>query len=352
MAFEKDSKIVREIGTIVNDKLIKFVVHTDSVNQETIRNILNETFYRKFNIFWVVPSLKYGIGLELEFVEKKFSNKEIDNFTYYFFSPEASSNKYIFKYIEIGKGLDKLLTRNTFYFNKPQNFRDNTDCKYQIDTEASDQNILDFYYKKELEIFPNLDQKDFEKSFSIPSKEKFEKDLMEHHYNGVFSLLGITCFSERYDNKLMWDQYADGSKGVCLVFDTTVNTNARLYYSFCRKKVKYFNRPPKYFYDASGVMEIGHIAFAKTKDYKFENEIREMINFQYLGYENRVIKFDPRALKAIIFGPGTNKTQKERINSRFFGIPKYRDMELIESTLDNNLNLKLDPHKINLREKT
>jgi Protein of unknown function (DUF2971) len=34
--------------------------------------------------------------------------------------------------------------------------------------------------------------------------------------------IGICCFSETYDNILMWAHYADGHRGFCLEFDTSL----------------------------------------------------------------------------------------------------------------------------------
>lgn len=350
LAFKSDTKIIDEVGTVLLEQKIQFIINTSSENHKIINQIAVETFEKINAIRWLILNKKYGYTWEIKFVENNFTSREIKKFTYYYFIPQTSNNRYLFKYIEIGKSLNKLLKNNTFYFNKPQNFKDNTDCKYQIDTEPTEVNIINFYYKIAFEIDQSLTLEKFKTNFKIPSKDKFNKDLMEHHFQGVFSKLGITCFSEKYNNKLMWDQYADGSKGVCLVFDTTI-TEER-YYSFTKKKVKYFINPTRYFYDATGFMETAHITYAKTKEYSFENEVRELINLQNSKDEQRILKFDPRSLKAIIIGPNSDKADKKYIN--FLSLvskSKYKDLKIIETTLDNVLKLKLAKHTINLNEK-
>jgi hypothetical protein len=352
LAFENHESIFNEFGSIIDESTLEFIIYTSAENHETILKIAKLTFEDKFRDIYMVLYLKYSLECKIRFVNKRFSYKEIQRFTYHYFIPETTNNKYIFKYAAINKNLKILLKNNSFWFTAPKDFKDITDCKFEIDTEPSKKNILNFYYKKYLQENNDkngiLDASSFEKSFEYPTKKQFNSDLLEHHYNGVFSKLGITCFSEKCDNKLMWDNYADGFKGVCLIFDTTVSGDK--YYKIEGRKVRYFKNLPKYFFDGSGYMEVGHIIFSKTMDYEFEKEIREFISFQFEEKIERSIEFNPHALKGIILGARCSDKNKELIK-QLVSKRKYKNIELIESNLDRKLKIKIDKHNISLKEK-
>ena len=352
LAIKNEDHIFYEIGSIINETTLNFIIYASTDNCKTIRKVAEETFYKKYWAISLVLEKKYSLIPKIKFVNKKFSQKDIQKFTYYYFIPEKTNNRYVFKYISINENLKKLLTNNSFWFNSPKNFSDITDCKFEIDTEPSRKNILDFYYQKQLHNFNDENKimkiSDFENTFEYPSNKQFNADLLEHQYNGTISKLGVTCFSEKYDNKLMWDNYANGSKGVCLIFDTIVSNDK--FYKFEGTKVKYSKTLPKYFFDASGKMEIGHIVFSKTNEYKFENEIRECLSFQINDKIDRNVQFNPIALRGIIFGASCTENNKEIIK-QLISKKKYINIELIESSIDSKMNIKLSKHNIHLKDK-
>lgn len=337
----------KEIGTIISDNEIKFIINTTPNNHGIINKIAKNTFENELFLIYSFLNLMHGINYKIKFINKKFTQRDIQSFTYHYFIPEISTNKYLFKYLPDNKYLKPLLLNNSLWFGNPLKFSDITDCKFEIDTEASKESILDFYYK--LHIKENVKKnkilklEEFSDDFILPSIEKFNSDLLDHHHKGVFSKLGITCFSEKYDNKLMWDSYTSGSQGICLIFDTTVLKEK--YFEFNRRKVRYFKTLPKYFYDATGIMEIGHIICSKTKDYSYENEVREFINFQFEENINRNVEFNPRALKGIIFGAKCSDKTKRKIQ-KLISHKKYEGIELIESYMDNKFKVKLTKNKI------
>lgn len=331
--------IVNEIGTIINENSIDFHISIESNCRAEIENIIRNPSIRLSRVLKNVQ-LQYSYGVNLFFYFRRFTKKEIKNFTYFYFTSEATENRYIFKYHAVNSHLRNLLEKNELWFSSPVDFPDITDCKFEIETEPSEKNIADFYRKQGRgDILSQIDR--------VPPKPQFNKDLLDYHSKGVMSKLGIACFTEKYDNKLMWDRYGDGYKGVCLVFD--LSTNAENHYQFYGRKVRYLSSPVKYFFDGSGTMEIGHIVHSKLKTYAYEHEVREMINFQFRDSEKRNIKFNPSALKGVIFGPDCSPKNKDLIRQIVY--KKYNDIELIDAFVDNKLNIKLDKHKIRLKEK-
>lgn len=342
----------KEIGININDKEIEFIIYALPKYQDLILKIAEKTFEEKYLVIYLILNFKYSVKWKIQFVASKFNHEDIQNFTYHYFIPEVTSNKYIFKYLFDNKNLENLLINNSLWFGNPINFTDITDCKVEIDSEPLKENILNFYYNVHLENQGKnkfkIGLEEFESSFVYPSSKTFNSDLLNHHHRGVFSKLGITCFTEKYDNKLMWDSYADGSKGVCLIFDTTISN--KKYFKFSGRKVRYFKNLPRYFFDGTGVMEIGHVVCSKTKDYKYEREVREIQNFQLKNRVERKVQFNPQTLKGIIYGANCSSETKEKI-IKLVSNKRYNEIEIIESYIDHRLNIKLKNHKIKLKDK-
>jgi hypothetical protein len=98
-------------------------------------------------------------------------------------------------------------------------------------------------------------------------------------------------------------------------------------------------------------MEIGTIIFSKLTKNKYENEIRELINFQFEEIK-RSIKFNPQALKGILFGPNCPESDKNKIIGKLNQQKKYKDFELIETIIDLiDQKIKVKEHKLDLNEK-
>ena len=352
LSTEIGKNVVKEIGIIINENSLKFVLNAPPEHHDDILKIAKQTFNVKYFDRYLVLKIKYRVVWDVQFVGENFTLNDIKDFTYYYFIPEVTSNRYIFKYHSVNEYLEKLLINNTLWFNSPESFKDITDCKFEIDTEVSQKNIIYFYYNKYIQDSPKEDMiisiPVFEKSFQLPSVNQFRMDLLNHHFNGVITKLGITCFSEKYDHKLMWDQYASGYAGVCLIFDTEISESD--YYKFKGKKVRYFESPQKYFFDGTGHLEIGHVVYTKTREYEFENEVREIINFQFEEAIDRNIKFNPLALKGIIFGPSCTESTKDKVK-QLVSDAKYNHVELINSSIDIRLKFQIESSNLDLKVK-
>lgn len=119
---------------------------------------------------------------------------------------------------------------------------------------------------------------------------------------------GVSCFSEKVNDLLMWSYYADGHRGFCLEFDTSYEPFSKL------RKVKYTESNPKI--DANnlftedlnyeGIVE-AYLA-TKYKDWSHEKEWRVIHinkNVEYIYKSN--------ALSGIYFGAKMNPTNLEII---------------------------------------
>jgi hypothetical protein len=81
--------------------------------------------------------------------------------------------------------------------------------------------------------------------------EKFEEEVRRHFLNDL-EQFGISCFTAKYDNFLMWTHYADDHRGVCLEFDFSKEVESFKVgdfdpsnsYLFCMRKVEYGGAVP------------------------------------------------------------------------------------------------------------
>jgi hypothetical protein len=227
-----------------------------------------------------------------------------------------------------------LLTNNELWFGEPRNFNDPFDTRYLIDADPREDEILNFYFNNALaqESRRNLELAKFKQEFNIPTKKQFLNDLEQHHYiNTLSKKHGICCFSEKYNNHLMWSHYADNVKGVCLVFDWKASYNSNELV-FTGQRVKYRNTLSKKFYDSSKYWDITDIIYSKTNMWKYENEIRELCTFE-ANLANRAVKFNPKVLVGIIFGANTSQNEKETLKNLILQLTK-NNICFIDSSVD------------------
>jgi len=151
-------------------------------------------------------------------------------------------------------------------------------------------------------------------------KEYASKVLYKHLNRSVLNSLelirieniskkGVSCFSENWNDLLMWAYYADGHKGFCLEFDTNYEPFTKLH------QVQYVDALPKVdsnkiFTDGEDQSELVKAFLAtKYKDWSHEKEWRVV-----LLEKNKEYTFKPNALCAIYFGSNMPLVQREIIS--------------------------------------
>ncbi|HZV69559.1 MAG TPA: DUF2971 domain-containing protein [Saprospiraceae bacterium] len=267
--------------------------------------------------------------------------------------------KFLYKYQPLSFQSLQNLKNNCIYFNDPASFNDPYDTTQPVEIEETDENLINQilfkipankFYKSLHDKLINRDIAPFELAqylnflsfnfttvrleiitkFNIINLEKivdalnehfnqnpndfesfvnYSKDMLYKHVsmlmrvalteirNRDFSKIGISCFTEKFDDLLMWAHYADGHKGFCLEYDTSQEPFSKLH------KVNYVKSVPKLnsnkFLDGSeepsGIVE----AYLTTKyiDWSHEQEWRVLHKEMY-----KVIYLLPSALNAVYFG--------------------------------------------------
>lgn len=344
--------------------------------------------------------------------------------------------KRLYKYQPVSSYALKNLKNNHLFFNDPSNFNDPYDTNHEIDIKPlTKENAKNIFFGKgtgreiferlesnlagveDIEIilklltqkFPsfrlllfrntNLIVENSDKSISLIGRIDEEKIselsflIVSAYYESLNGTLktaleverkekayskGVCCFSEVFDDLLMWSYYADGHKGICLEFDTTYDPFTKVH------KVNYVTEIPaidaNIFFDQkmdlSGVVE----AFLATKyfDWNHEHEWRVIHdnNNQTFGYKTNALtgiyfgsKIDFTTFEIIaliIKGQHTNCSfyQMEKVPGEFKIIPKkityssfqeakdivFKDIKLLLERGERDLTKLILHTKLNLSE--
>jgi hypothetical protein len=196
----------------------------------------------------------------------------------------------VYKYIRINEGLLKTLINGEIWFPSPLRFNDPFDCQLDDQTIWTDDLIREY-----LTTISNGVNLDIDK---IINEKKFSTDSFSEYYTEtqrkITSQKGVTCFTNRPCNMLMWGHYADSHQGVCLKFDITKDTTDFFKFTF---KVQYSKNYPQidFLKERNNAAKI--IMTTKSDYWSYEDEIRTI---KESG--DKVYPFDKQSLREIIFG--------------------------------------------------
>ncbi len=222
----------------------------------------------------------------------------------------------------ISQNLYKTIINAELWFSSPTYFNDPFDCKINDNTEWTDDNIRDHVKRISKMNAENVDpemvvqkNKEYPGSFSQFFANNFQK---------VISDQGVTCFTTKPGNLLMWSHYADSHKGVCIAFDVEEDPDLfELTFN-----VKYFKEYPKFDYlsQRADLVKLGMLS--KSDHWEYEDEIR------VLKKKNGLHPFKNKAIKEIIFGCKTDQkeidTIKKLISSSNYPDVKFKIVKLLK----------------------
>ena len=151
------------------------------------------------------------------------------------------------------------------------------------------------------------------KAREIIKEKRFEDPLMleqikKDYLNNDLNRIGICCFSEIYDNVLMWSHYADSHRGVCLQFEGTSHTP----FFGMAQKVRYQIEYPivNPIVDEPDKM-VNLALLSKAKFWKYEKEWRIILVEEGPGIQ----KFPPELLKGVILGASISNENTMKVIS-------------------------------------
>jgi hypothetical protein len=234
----------------------------------------------------------------------------------------------IYKYCPVSKHSIDNLKNCMLMFSSPNNFNDKQDSNLPL----TDVNLIEVEKKYRKEIL-NLSEEEKEKIKNLTPPKGFLEDLGVKNINDLFNVsenlnssidiverlndykskyVGITCFSERFDNERMWknEDYGHNHKGFCLCFETD---NHPVFFKDLTK-INYENKLPKHNLlcsekDRAEELKINYNTKLRDK-YSFEEEYRLIVNNAPGLYD-----YSPSSLIEIYLGKNISRTDKESIFS-------------------------------------
>ena len=223
----------------------------------------------------------------------------------------------VHKYFSIDENLLSTLSDGYLWFTDPMDFNDPYDCNLMIDA-ATEGDQMEKYIQR----WP-LPKEDISASIQHygDNPNEFRENLKNEFLNVLKKMgVGVTCFSEKKDNLLMWSHYANKHKVVCLTFDMSKDTS--LFSSTSLLKVEYPGEYPrfqyvKYFLENFDQPKKGELlqftVATKSEEWKYESEIR-LVRWAVKHNPFRgAVKFKREALVGVTFGYKSQRGEIDKV---------------------------------------
>lgn len=149
----------------------------------------------------------------------------------------------------------------------------------------------------------------------------------------ISNTYGMVCFSENWQEPLLWGHYADRNRGIALGFEFISKTLEMLPVTYPKGRQKYPFSNNKSITPSDYIKELGHKKYAKwsyEKEYRFFVELNECYKIEgdfFLKFDNTL------KLREIIVGPEhPYKSRKEYcITAKYFIelVKRFNEAELI-----------------------
>lgn len=204
--------------------------------------------------------------------------------------------KTLYKYYRLDQNLLDALTNDYIWFSKPLSFNDPFDCNILIETEASYEELRNYYLKY------NFSEKVVNEKVLEFSRNPigFWKNINNIARKTVNNH-GVACFSLVHDNILMWSHYTKNHMGVCVKYDLRKILKEEM----TPINITYQYDYPKFNYIHGEFLK----TFIGTKsiDWHYENEYRIISKHQGKNY------IEKDSIIEIIFGCKTTRENCQRV---------------------------------------
>lgn len=239
--------------------------------------------------------------------------------------------KPIYKYFRFDDNLKSSLNESFLWFSNCDNLNDPFEFKLYTDDNLSDIEIIEYY-----KLMRQLDKGRIDRILNqnieafIFAYRNFPDQFVEYFllpFQKKVRDFGICCFSEKYDDVLMWSHYANSHKGIVLEFNenkldkSILLANSKVNMTVI-DKIKYSSTCPliKISGDLQATSDsIKDIVYTKSESWKYESEVRIISNTTGRHY------FDLSCINSIYLG-----TRFEEENLLFSILEKKGIKEKIE----------------------
>lgn len=243
----------------------------------------------------------------------------------------------LYKYKDVSgnkiEQVEDMFRNNRVWFSSPMNFNDPFDCRCVYDIGNSREEIVlrkaEFLERKGISSSEAITQAEHDIPQSPEEIEKWQKQQIDGHSRRAANT-GIFCLTQNCDNPIMWMHYANGHKGICIVFRVQDMRDASHIDFFARAlSIEYVERCPLINFIRDDSIEIVKKAFlTKATPYSYEAEWR-IVRYD----DGPGLKSIPKGIiRGIIFGVQIDSTTKQRIVkvcAEYDG-----DIEIFQATLD------------------
>lgn len=266
---------------------------------------------------------------------------------------------HIYKFYRFNLNLIKTLINAELWFGEPKNQNDPYEAEFIIKGFAEELSdniksilIKQMYPNHNIELIKEIYKNDFENKNLIADYSEFIKKEIKKDF-------GICSFSKNCHDILLWTHYADGHKGLCLVFDKnklyenlidnrTVGEDILYKTTVPHLKVELddkgmpwingfdqLNFKFKKFFNEAEFRYIRYFdpkfskgAVVRHEKLNINNELKPYIRVEGKTIKNRNVKFDKSILQAIIFGENMDNDDKRSIVNIIRAITDYNHVQI------------------------
>ncbi|MDR3693055.1 DUF2971 domain-containing protein [Mucilaginibacter sp.] len=240
----------------------------------------------------------------------------------------------IYKYTKVDQNFYDLLINAKLWFSSPEDFNDPFDNNISFRQDLNESELRSLMQSED---FIKKSKFDAETIVTYFKKNPKELNNVYEPLKQLISNVGICCFSENYNNLLLWAHYSNCHRGVCLEFD--LNTMKEWYKEI--RRVNYQDVMPNI-----NILEVhkedilSSLPFYKSSHWSYEQEIRIWIkNFG-------LAPFPMEAITGIVFGLKMTEDQITAI-CRLMVRLGYRNLRYSQAEL-HSTEYKLDFVDINV----
>lgn len=226
----------------------------------------------------------------------------------------------------------KVLTDCTLYLASPRDFDDKKDCNVPEKYPSQQKEIFNYYIRDSKIIHPTWSRTEHRRYAKYWCKHSSMahphelKQIVKENKEKFNNRLGILSMTPNYQNEEMWMEYANGGKGFCVGYDTSILFN----YVGGGGFVKYVDELPVIDI-ARDDYDVQHVknTYFKEQSCAFEQEYRlHKMWPQTATIEQRSLKLPKECIVVIILGKNMTEHNKEEIKK--IAKENYPNAKLIE----------------------
>jgi len=202
-----------------------------------------------------------------------------------------------YHYTKFNTAIDFILTNHTIQFSDPTTFNDPFDCSEKLLKFNYNDSLVDDAINHSSMRLSRQQRIELKRSFNNPKNYQDILKAERQKYK-------IACFSEYFNEILMWSHYADKHSGICIGFNFPHKYDDK----FVLCPVKYLDELKPIDGTTDVLRVIMYWLTTKSIRWDYEQEIRAITKSK-MNSKNELIEFDPKYIREIIFGCNVTDTE-------------------------------------------